>query len=162
DRDAADSVTTSVTASNGAASISTLDLSSILADAGGLALAISFGEKADAGAIVSVGIAVALNTISNTDEAFIDRALVSGQSGVAVTSPSDAPIDAVTLAGALDVHINVGDGLGLDLTGAGAGAKNVITNTVSAYITDSAPSTGRGVRAPGGDIQVAADDSSTI
>ena len=129
DRDAADAIATSVTAAGGAASIGTLDLSSILADAGGLALALSLGDSPDAGAVVSIGISVALNTISDTDEAFIDTRTVSGQS-VAVTSTSDATIDALTLAGALDVHINNESGLGLDLTEHGPARRTSSTNGV--------------------------------
>ena len=143
-------------------SVGTLDLSSILADAGGLALALSLGdERRTPAPWVSIGISVALNTISNTDEAFINHAPVYGPVGRRdehLRRDHRRPDP----RGRLDVHIDDGSRPGPGPHRHRAGSKNVIDDTVSAYITGKHPATGRGVQATGGDITVAADDSATI
>jgi len=158
-RDPSDSNITSVTASAGALSVDALDLATKLVDAGGFAIALKLGEQNGLG--LSVGLSVAINTIDDTVQADIDHAAALGQS-VAVQATSEAPIEALTAAGALTAHVNTGEGFGLDGSGAGAGGRNQVTDTVTAYVTGSTTPTGSGVQSLHGDVNVEALDDSTI
>ena len=79
-----------------------------------------------------------------------------------MSAASEATIDALTLAGALTVHVQTGSGFGLDGAGAGAGSKNTIHDTVVGYVTGSTDPAGYGVTATQGDVSVEAKDDSKI
>ncbi|WP_392533892.1 DUF4347 domain-containing protein [Nostoc sp. C117] len=146
--------TNNVTADSGSVTLSAIDTSTINADAGGVAVALAGGSSG--GTAVSVGAAIAINTIDNTIKATIDKSTVNASTGVALTATSTADIDALAVAGSLSVAGGSGGGL----TGSGAGSQttNTISNTIEASIQDTANVT---VTNPG-NVKLTATDDSTI
>src|SRR5262249_5381793 len=103
----------------------------ITADAGGLTIALNLGAKSTVG--ISVGIAAAVNNITDTTQAFVADSTVGGTS-VDIAATSATTIDAVTIGGVLEATLGKGDGFQGD--GAGAGSGNTINDTVASYIKD--------------------------
>ncbi|MDO8955218.1 MAG: PKD domain-containing protein, partial [Gammaproteobacteria bacterium] len=130
----------------GGLTLSATDGSTVVADAGGFAIAA--GATATSAA---VGVSVALNTVGNTVEAVIDqsRAVVAG--AVALTATSTARIDALSLAGELSAAYDAG------FNGAvgGTGADNSIASSILAKATSSDLQAG-------GNVSLTATDTSTI
>ena len=141
-----------VKTTSGAVSLSANDDPTIIADAGGISLAGAFGQGGGAG--VTVGAAVAINTISNTVTASIEDATVNSAGGVNVTATSGASILAVAVgvAGSLAG----GEGGGIALAGAGSGSGNTIDNTIEASIKEASQVTSTGP------VTLTATDGSTI
>ncbi|MBD2516808.1 DUF4347 domain-containing protein [Nostoc sp. FACHB-973] len=133
---------------SGAVSLTATDNSTIVADAGGVAVALAFGKS------VSVGAALATNTTNNTTKATIDSSPVVANS-VALSANSTANIDAFTLGAALSVA--TGSGGGITGSGAGSSSNNTITNTIEASINNT-----NNVTANTGSVTLSATDNSTI
>ncbi|HEV8062517.1 MAG TPA: hypothetical protein VGP68_21740, partial [Gemmataceae bacterium] len=141
-----------VQTTGGAVTLSAMDNSTIIADGGGVSLAGAFGQGG--GAAVTVGAAVAINTIGNTITAAIEDSTVNSFAGVSVTASSDASILAVSVgvAGALAG----GEGGGIALAGAGSGSGNTINNVIEASIKGASQVTS------GGPLTLSATDNSSI
>ncbi|MGH3371710.1 MAG: hypothetical protein ACRDPR_17090, partial [Nocardioidaceae bacterium] len=161
-----------VTAGNGVR-VAASDTSSILADAGAGALAITVTGKGGS-ASGALGAAVALNEIgggSGTHEviARIDGSIVTAKGcitavgfescevGVSVTATMDADIDVLTIGISAAVAAN-GLGLGLSLAGAGSVSLNGITATIEAKIAGDSDVESQA----GKSIEVKASDESSI
>jgi len=130
------------------------DSSTIVADAGGVAIAIAGGQGG--GVSVSAGVSVAINDIANTIRASIDGATVTSAGDVVLSATSTAVIDALTIAGG--GSFAGGKGGGVAISGAGSGSGNTIDNTVEATICS-----GSTVETPGGGaVKLTAVDNSTI
>ena len=169
-----------VTSTAGGVAVTASDMSTINADAGGVAVAITLGTNFTN---ISVGLSVALNEIDNevtaaitgpglwddpddgTDDLVLDgRPTVVTAGGtltdddpgtddaVLVSATSDATIEALTIGGA------AGTG-----AGAGAGSGNEVTTVVTAEIAGAGQDTGSAtVTGAGGDVRVLASDTSRI
>jgi hypothetical protein len=118
----------------GAVSLTANDSSTIDADGGGAAIAISLGGTQALGVAIAVGASVAVNDVTTTVAGYLDDAQVGNDVPVAVASDDSASITAVTVAGAA-VFTNAKD-VGLAFSGAGAGSGNTIDNTIEAYVED--------------------------
>jgi hypothetical protein len=143
-----------VTTSSGAVTLGAQDASQITADAGGFALTAAGGKGG--GTALSVGASVAVNSITNSVQALIDPATVSGGGGVDLSALETATIQALTIAGSAAVA--AGQGGTKTFAGAGAGSGNTINDTTSALVT-SGSSVGSGA---GQAVQLTAADESTI
>jgi hypothetical protein len=146
-----------VAARSGPVTLTAADSSTILGDAGGVALALALGDGSNAG--LSIGAAFVSNDIANTVEANIDGSAVTGVGvgsvpGVELTATSTASIQALTIAGAGSAATGNN---GLAISGAGAGSYNTVGNTVSATVTGGALADGGS-----GSVILTADDQSTI
>jgi hypothetical protein len=134
------------------------DKSTIIANAGGLGIALSASDTAVA---VTVGLSASSNEITNTVRALIDNSTVSGKSavaeevGVVVSAIEDATIEALTIGGALAGGVGGGAGVGIGAAGAGSG--NKIRNTVEAIIRNGAD-----VQSSSGNVSLLASDTATI
>lgn len=99
------------------------DTSTIVANAGGIALALGIaGENANIN--VSIGVSVAINSINSQTLATVNdataRALVGSES---VLATSSANIEALTIAGAGAIALSTGSsGFGVNVAGAGTGS----------------------------------------
>ncbi|MBD2412394.1 hypothetical protein FACHB389_10860 [Nostoc calcicola FACHB-389] len=144
-----------VTADSGSVTLSAIDTSTINADAGGVAVALAGGSSG--GTAVSVGAAIATNTIDNTTKATIDKSTVNASTGVNLTATSTADIDALAVAGSLSGA--GGSGGGLSGSGAGSQTTNTISNNIEASIQDTANVT---VTNPGNVTLTATDDSTIV
>jgi hypothetical protein len=131
--------------------VSAIDAAEIIADAGGVGLAASFGSGL--GINLSIGVAISDNDIHNTVSAVIDNSIVTASDAVRVNASEAAAIKAFAIgfAGAGGVSSTGG----LVLSGAGAGTYNTIGNTVAAYFKDATISAS-------GTIDVKAKDVSII
>jgi hypothetical protein len=129
------------------------DTSTISAVIGAGSLAAGFGST---GVAVSIGIAGAYNTISNDVAAFIVNAGdgVGTTNGGAITIEAfdNATINSLTAAASLSAAFG---STGVAVSGAGAAAVNVISNTTRAYLSNSTLDSA-------GAITMEALDSSTI
>ena len=116
-----------------------LDLSDIKADVGAGSLAASFAGTAAVS--LSIGVALAANSITNQVEAYIMNvdSLVARDGTIILTAIESATVDALSVAASLAASFSAG--VGVALSGAGAEAENTIANTVKAYITDSTVTT---------------------
>ncbi len=85
------------------------------------------------GGNLSIGVALASNTISGTTSATVDTSVVVGGS-VAVTAEGDGSVDALAVAVSLAVQASE-SGLAVTLQGNGAKATNVVGGTVSATVS---------------------------
>ena len=131
------------------------DNSNISALAGAASLAASLGGTA--GVSLSVGVALARNTITSDVEAYVSNATGDGletTSGVLkIESINTAVINATSIAASLSVGL--GGTAGIAISGAGAEATNVILGSTKAYIQDSVIKTA-------GDVDVDANNRATI
>ncbi|NEU80298.1 DUF4347 domain-containing protein [Nostoc sp. UIC 10630] len=142
----------SVTANLGSISLSATDKSEITATAHGGSVALSGSGTAS----VSVSIAAvdANNTLSNQVRSLIDNSTVEALKGtVEILAKSDANIDSEAVAASVGGAISLFSG---GFSGAGAGATNIISNTIEAAIKDNS-----NVRTLN-TLRVAATDNSAI
>ena len=102
----------------------------ISADAGGLSISVNVGSSSAAG--ISVGAAVAHNTVSNTVTALVVDTTIDGATSLFVNAATAVTIDAlaVGIAGAA----GVGSGTSVAFSGAGAATANFITNSTTAEL----------------------------
>ena len=133
------SITSSVVDADGDVTVSSTDEATIEADAGGVALALSFGKGASF--TLAIAVSVALNEISHTTRATVASATVSADR-IAVLATSVAEISALTIAGSGD--FGGGSGFSGGLGGAGAGSKNTVANIVEALVSASTLAAGAG------------------
>ncbi len=149
-----------IAASSGSVTVSALDDSEIIADAGGVGIGVTGGSGGSiAGA---VGISMAINQITNTAGAAVDTSTVTASEPITVSGTTDqAKISALTIAASAGLAGSAG--FAASLSGAGAGSGNTINNVVTATITDSTvTSTFAGtIEIPDG-IAVLASDTSEI
>ena len=128
-----DTSTTLVTA--GTLNVLATDTSSIVANAGGIALALGIAGG-NANINVSIGASVAINKINAQTIATVNDATARSLVGAAANrATSSATIDALTIAGAGAVALSTGSsGFGVSVAGAGTGSGNAITSTTSALV----------------------------
>ncbi|KMO27897.1 LEPR-XLL domain-containing protein, partial [Methylobacterium aquaticum] len=137
----------------GAVQISAADTSAIAATAG--TASISAGLGGSSGVAVSVGFALALNTIGNTVEAAIADVTdgLSATGAVAVAARSAAAISSSTTAAA--VSVGGGGSAGVSVSAGGAFAFNTLLTATTAHV-DASRITGSG------SLAVTADSTSGI
>ncbi len=144
------SVTTSA---GGNVNLSALDEPTITANAGGVGIA--GGAASESGVSVSLGVAVAINSVADPVKAFISGSTVSAAGTVSLSASETANIQALTIGGAIGVAGGGGSSVGVAAAGAGSG--NTITDDIEAGITG-----GSDVTAQGGGISISATDNSMI
>ena len=116
--------------------LTALNSSAIDTVAGAASLAAAFGGTV--GVAISIGVALAQNTITNDVEARItnDSAVVTtGSAGISLSATNSATIDAVTAAAS--VAVSLAGTVGAGISGAGAEAQNVILGQTTAHIDSS-------------------------
>ena len=126
----------------GAVRIEANDRSSIVADAGGVAIAINVTQSnnpSSVNAALSVGIVVAINRIANDVKATVVGSTITATGAVSVLADSVPTIRAFTLAVAVSIQKMSGGSSSFDLNfaGAGSGSGNKIDNIVEASVTGS-------------------------
>jgi hypothetical protein len=133
---------TVTTTGTGAVLLTATDASTIVADAGGVGIAVGASSQGTGGSL-SVGVSIADNLIENKAKAYIDGSTVTAAGNIELTAVSAAKIDALTIAGAVGVGASATKG-GYAGAGAGAASYNDVKNTVEAYIknVESVTSTG--------------------
>ena len=107
----------------------------IYSDGGGVALLISQGAQSPTN--IGIGIGVAINLVEGETKSFVENSTVTASAGNVLVNAVYAPkIDALTIGGAGAVTTSNGDST--NITGAGAGAKNVIlSGGAIAYASNS-------------------------
>ena len=145
---------TVTTPNAGTVTLSATDMSKIIADAGGVGIAIAGGQGG--GSALTAGLSVAINDIANQVLAVIDDSTVEANGAVQLTATSTATVDALTIAVAFAG--SGGQGGGFSFSGAGSGSGNTIENVVKAGILNGAAVTTRGT----GSVTLAATDTSKI
>jgi len=144
---------TVTTTSSGDVKLSATDNPSIIADGGGLSVALGFGGAAGVG--VSLGVGAAVNTITDTTCAFVDASTVNAASAVSLKSMETGSILAITYGGTVSA---AGGGVGGVSVGiAGAYSSNTIKNRVQADVANKGI-----VTASGGTVSISASDDSTV
>ncbi|MFO7617339.1 MAG: hypothetical protein R6V75_08800, partial [Bacteroidales bacterium] len=139
-------------------SVSATDNSTITADAGGVALAVSKAkEENNGGSAGAVGASVAENRIENETKAYIDNSTVTSTGSIELAATSGARIEALSIGGAAAVGAS-SEKSGLAFAGAGAGSGNTIRNTIEAAIRNGSTVTTTGA----GAVILTAADTSTI
>ncbi len=133
-------------------------MSSITADAGGVAIAIAVGGGG--GGALSVGFAQATNTIRNTTTSDIDSSLATADGGVSISASSLASINALSYGGS--GSFGAGSDVGVALAGAGAGVSNTVNDNIYAYILNCQNSLSYGVAATTGSVALSANDDPSI
>jgi hypothetical protein len=124
--------TTTIDASR--VTLSADDSSTIHAFAGAASVAAAFGTV---GVAVSIGVALARNTIDSEVLSAIEQADVEAHAGaISITAGDDATIDAVAFAAS--VAVGIGGSVGIAVSGAGAWAENIIIGGVDAHAAQSA------------------------
>ncbi len=125
-----------ITASNGAVSLDAQDKTLIMADAGGISIAVGVGGNDGFG--LTIGGSVAVNVISNETSAYINGSTIGTANDrvgeVTLNADSDARVWALSLAGSLAVgrgENRFGGAVGFAV----AGSVNVTRNTVEANIS---------------------------
>ncbi|WP_261842146.1 LEPR-XLL domain-containing protein [Aliamphritea ceti] len=115
--------------------LSATNTSKITATAGSASLGGSFG--AGGGGTVTIGVALAKNTIDNNTKAYIRNAdnIGTGTGKLALNATTDNTIQATSVAATL--ALAGGAGGGVSLAGAGADANNTITGETAAYMDGS-------------------------
>ena len=119
-----------VTATSGDVTLTATDDSSIDADGGGVTVAFAYGTI---GVAAGAGAGKAVNTITNTTKAFIEKSTVTAQqvSLTAIATPS-----IVATAFGVAVSVSVGADASFAAAGSGADAENTINDTTYASIQD--------------------------
>ena len=140
------------------ASITASDTSAIFAIAGSAAFGIRYGGSGGSGN-VSIGAAVAINTIDNSVKAqVVNVPTFTTPGGLTMSATEAAGIEAITIGVAGTV--TSGSGGGVAFAGAGSGSGNTITTDTEATITASTvDATGSG---SGGPVSLTATDNSSI
>ena len=136
----------------GSVALKAEDTSTISAVTGAASLSAAFGAV---GVGVSIGVAGAVNVISNDVAAYIynaDTGVKTTGGAITVEAIEAATISSLTTAASLSVAIGA---VGVAVSGAGAGATNIILNTTNAYVLDSTLDSG-------GAVTLKATDTSTI
>jgi hypothetical protein len=144
------------TTSGGNVTLTATDHATITADGGGVSLAAGLGAAGAAAG--SLGVAQAIDSITDTVKAFVDNSAVTAASAVSLSANETATIDSFTLGGAVAVGAGAAGGGGV--AGAGAGSTNTISNTVLAYVSSSSGT--NGLTASGGSVTLSAADSASI
>ena len=123
--------TITTTAAGGVVEVVANDKRAITADAGGVAIAITYGSDSKASnTSVAIGAAIAFNTLEDcVVAATVTDSTINGADAVTVTATSELDVDALSLAGALAAAVSGGKG-GTALAGAGAYSRNVIDLTL--------------------------------
>lgn len=145
---------TKVTAASGDVTVDASNHSTIVADGGGVALAIAKPNQGNADAF-AVGASFAVNQLTGTATADVDHSTIATAGKVAVTALLAPMISAVTLAGSASAAL--GQGKGLSISGAGAGSGNQIGATARARVRN-----GSQITTGNGGLQVDAEDDSSI
>ena len=161
------------TTQSGPVSVTATDSSSILADAGGVSIAVAYGSG-KVGSL-SVGAANADNTMEDTVKAFIDSSNVSADGGITVSAQSvEAPgstapdrVNALAFGIGGSGAASGTNSASIAVDGAGSGAYNTIDNNITAYINNcdasneiSASSNGTGQGGTG--LTVSASDDLSV
>ena len=118
----------------GSVSLSADDTSNIDAVAAAASLA---GALAGVAVSVSIGVSVAENIITNDVSAYIrnaDTGVIARTGEILVEATENAAIESDAVAASVSVAIGV---IGVALSGAGADATNIVSNSVTSYIVDS-------------------------
>ena len=115
------------------------DTSSILANAGGIALAVGIAQG-NTNINVSIGASVAINNLNSQTRALVNDARLSALVGSGdVRATTSSTIDALTVAGAGAIALRPSSqGFGVSVAGAGTGSGNSINSTTSALVADNA------------------------
>ena len=137
--------------------LSATDCATIVANGGGLGIGVGGGGSNGVGA--SLGVAAAVNSVTDTTESFIDSSGVSAAGNVALSAVESATINTLTIGGA--IAAGGGGGVGVAGAAAGAGSGNTIDNTVLAYIHDPAGVTS-GTSALNGSLWLTAENAAQI
>ena len=145
---------TVTTTDAGSVTLSATDTSKIIADAGGVGVALAGGEGG--GASISAGISIAENELGNVVQAVVDHSTVTSAADVQLSATSSGTIDALTWGGA--ASLSGGAGGGLSAAGSGAEASNWIHNDVVAAIQNGSSVT----TASAGAVNVTATDYAHI
>ncbi|MBC8509085.1 MAG: tandem-95 repeat protein, partial [Chloroflexi bacterium] len=129
------------------------DNSTITATAGAASVAASFGLG---GGSVSIGVSAARNVISNEVDVSIQNVLVGSEAEptgtIKLEAINEATISAISSAASLSAGFSIG---GTRISGAGAGATNIILSKTAAHIDGSTVHSS-------GDVDLDATDTSTI
>ncbi len=141
-----------VTAFAGNVKILASDMPSITANGGGVGI----GVGAGGGVAVSLGVGFAINSITDTVEAFVDSSTVTASDAVTIAATESAQIGGLTIGGAISA--GGGGGLGIGVAAAGSTTLNTITDDIEAYINGTTSN----VTASDGAVTVTATDSTSI
>ena len=145
-----------VTADTGAVTITSTDTSTVVANGGGVGIAVG-GSASGNGVGVTVGISAAMNDVENQVLAYVDGSTVNAPAGgITLSATETATIMALTIGGALAAG-GSGGGNGVGVGGAGAGSGNTIKDHVLAYVQN-----GSTLTAGAGDVTLAATDRAAI
>ena len=154
-----------VASNAGSVTLTANDESSIRADAGGFAVALSLsGSSGTGGGAGSVGAAISRNIIGTAEDrhwvkAYIESSDVEAAAGgVTLSATASTVIDALAMGGSLSGAGSSGSGATGALAGAGAGATNDVIQTIEASITNDSSITTTG----NGGVSVSAIDSTSI
>jgi len=156
---------TNVNAGN--VTVDAVDASTITAFAATMSVVVQAGGG-DAGVDISLGAALAFNSIDNRTLAYMlggvqsDGApnhdapinVTTTAGDITITANEDATIGAYAWAAAVTVGVDA-SGVAVTVDGGGAAAKNTINNTTNAYATNT-------VLIAAGDVNVVAEETSTI
>src|SRR5262249_41869348 len=142
-----------VTTTNGEVALSATDDSTIDAQAWGFGFSFTVRQNAS----VSMGFGITLNTIGNVVQSQVDDATVSAGEGVSLKASSVPTITSLEVAAAISVNFNSKNVSGA-VAAAGAGGKNVISNTIEASITGDSSVTTHNA----GAVEIEATDDANI
>ena len=144
------------TTTHGTVTVKASDTPIVTADTGGFGILIKAGQGD--GVNLAFGIAVSINNISDSVKAVVSATRIEGDAiDVEATTPAASKIDALTLGGALLLHIGTQNSNSLDLSLGVVVSINSITNTVSASAEQ-----GANLVAHAGNVDVKATDDATI
>ena len=133
--------------------VGVVDTAEITSNVLAAAVAVSASSGSVSGSL-ALAVSLAQNTLDGASLASIDGSTVTSTSGdVSVSALADNRIDAIAAAAGISVAASTS--VGVSIAGAGAWAKNVMTNEVEASIVDSTV-------AADGALDVLAVDSSSI
>ena len=130
-----------LSATAGGLSISTIDQASIVSDAGGVAVGVALGGKYTGA--VSVGASTAFNTVSLNDQHSITNSSLSSSGGdlsISVNGTNNGNnglLKAVTLGGSAAVGATTNGQVALALSGAGAKSSNTFSPNLSVVLSGS-------------------------
>ncbi len=153
-----------VHANGGALSLTASDDTSIRADSGGYAVALALSLAGNGNQFAgSIGASESNNSIGQEGngesvKAYINNSTVSAAGDVTIMATSTAAIDALAIGGAASGSGTGGTGLSGELTGAGAGTINTLTQTIEASIKGGSSVT----TTNSGSVNLTADDYSSI
>ena len=119
-------------AADGDINVSATDCASIVANAGGLGIAVGVGSDG-AGVAASLGVAYASNSVTDDTEAFIDSSAVTAGGNLTVTALEAAGISSISVGGS--VSVGGGEEAGVAVAIAVTVAQNSIDDTVRAYLS---------------------------